>query len=285
MKKLFPLILAGLLFFVAYIVLLPEPSRRVVVATRDLKAGHTILQGDVEVRAVSADVLPPDAIPNADLVIGQPLRIDRGQGDVIRASQLGTLLNLDPYERGVSLYITDATGVSGVLSPGQLVGVVASIPQDDANNTGMYSKATIEGLRVLYIDPRFSASMEANVVPSNATPQAGGNLLTGVNTNDRAREGSVVLAVDVNMKTVFYDFSANGGISESQSVNALELLSALNTMPGATVTLYLMPGENAVQFTSPGLWLPDLVKTPQPTPTPSPTQQGGVIYITATPSP
>jgi pilus assembly protein CpaB len=284
MKKLFPLILAGLLFFVAYIVLLPEPSRRVVVATRDLKAGHTILQGDVEVRAVSADVLPPDAIPNADLVIGQPLRIDRGQGDVIRASQLGTLLNLEPYERGVSLYITDATGVSGVLSPGQLVGVVASIPQDDANNTGMYSKATIEGLRVLYIDPRFSASAEANVVPSSASSQDG-NLLTGVNTNDRAREGSVVLAVDVNMKTVFYDFSANGGISESQSMNALELLSALNTMPGATVTLYLMPGENAVQFTSPGLWLPDLIKTPQPTPTPFPTKQGGAIIVTATPSP
>jgi pilus assembly protein CpaB len=284
MKKLFPLTLAGLLFLVAYIILLPPPSKRVVVATRDLKAGHTIQKEDVEVRAVSADMLPLDAVPNAELVIGQPLRIDRGQGDVIRASQLGTLLNLAPNERGVSVHITDATGVSGVLSPGQLVGVVASIPHDDPNNSGMYSKATIEGLRILYIDPRFAASMEANVVPSNATPQANNNLLTGVNTNDRAREGTVVLAVDVNLKTIFYDFSSSGGVSESKTVNALELLSALNTMPGATVTLYLMPGQDAVDFTSPGLWLPDLIKTPQPTPTPT-KPQSGVIILTATPNP
>jgi hypothetical protein len=56
-------------------------------------------------------------------------------------------------------------------------------------------------------------------------------------------------------------------------------------MPGAQVTLYLMPGEGGAPFTSPGLWLPDLIKTPQPTMTPSPTPIGGAIYITATPKP
>lgn len=288
MKKIFPILLAGLLFVVAYIVLLPEPSRQVVVATRDLKAGHTIVEGDVELRAVSADIVPMDAVPNIDLVIGQPLRIDRGQGDVLRASQLGTLIDLAPNERGVAVYINDAAGVGGVLSPGQRVGVVASIPKEDVDFTGTFSKATIENLRVLYIDPRFAASGDANVVPAAATPQGGNNLLTGVNTEDRTREGAVVLAVDINLQTIFYDFSLSGAVSESQQVNALELLSALANMPGATVTLYLMPGEGATQFTSPGLWLPDLIKTPQPTPTPSPTPQGGtpgVIYVTATPSP
>ena len=288
MKIIFPVLMAALLFVVAYIILLPEPSKQVVVVTRDLRAGHTIVEGDVEIRAVSADIVPADAVPNLDLVIGQPLRIDRGQGDVVRASQLGTLLNLAPNERGVAVYINDAAGVGGVLSPGQKVGIVASIPKEEQDFTGTFSKATIENLRVLYIDPRFAASGEANVVPAASTPQGGDNLLTGVNTEDRTREGAVVLAVDTNLQTIFYDFSANGAISENKQINALELLSALTNMPGATVTLYLMPGEEAAQFTSPGLWLPDLIMTAQPTFTPTPTPQGGVpgvIYITATPSP
>lgn len=287
MKKIFPIILAAALFFVAYLVLLPEPSKQVVIATRDLKAGHVILAEDVEIRAVPAETLALDTVPDASLVVGQTLRIDRGQGDVIRVSQLGTLINLSPNERGVSVYINDASGISGVLSPGQLVGVVAAIPREDADSTGTFSKATIENLRVLYIDPRFSASMDANVVPSNATPQANNNLLSGVNTEDRAREGSVVLAVDVNLQTIFYDFTSTGSGSESKPVNTLELLAALSNMPGATITLYLMPGEGSVQFTSPGLWLPDLIRTPMPTSTPSPTPSliPGAIYITATPSP
>jgi Flp pilus assembly protein CpaB len=265
MKKIFPILLAAVLFFVAYAVLLPEPSKQVVTATRDLKAGHVLVEGDIEVRAVPAETLPIDAIADATLVLGQALRIDRGQGDVIRASQLGTLLNLAPNERGVSVYINDASGVSGVLSPGQMVGIVASIPQETDDFTGTFSKSTIENLRVLYIDPRFSATTDANVVPSNATPQADDNLLAGVNTDERAREGSVVLAVDVNLQTLFYDFTSSGAVSESKPINALELLAALSNMPGAQVTLYLMPGEGGAPFTTPGLWLPDLIKTPLPT--------------------
>lgn len=282
MKKLFPILLAAVLFFAAYAVLLPEPSKQVVTATRDLKAGHVILEGDIEVRAVPAESLPIDAIMDSSLVLGQSLRIDRGQGDVLRASQLGTLLDLSPNERGVSVYIDDASGVSGVLSPGQKVGVIASIPQENSDFTGTFSKAAVENLRVLYIDPRFSATTDANVVPSNATPQANDNLLSGVNTDDRAKEGSVVLAVDVNLQTIFYDFTASGSVSESKTVNALELLAALANMPGAQVTLYLMPGEGSAPFTSPGLWLPDLIRTPQPTPSPTPSS---AVIVTATPKP
>ena len=38
MKKIFPVLMAALLFVVAYIILLPEPSKQVVVVTRDLRA-------------------------------------------------------------------------------------------------------------------------------------------------------------------------------------------------------------------------------------------------------
>lgn len=285
MKKLFPILMAAVLFLVAFVILRPAPSRMAAVAAYDLKAGHVIVEQDIELKPVPAELLADDAVSDKALIIGQPLRIDRGKGDVIRASHLGNLVTLQPNERAISVRITDANGVSGLLTPGQLVGVIATIPQENSDVSGTFSKATIEGLRVLYIDPRFAASQDANVVPSEATPSGMGGL-SGLNTNERAREGSVILAVPTDLQTVFYDFSSSGAVSESRSVNALELLAALSYTDGASVTLYLMPQEGAGAFTSPGLWLPDLIKTPLPTATPTPLgTPAPVMPIPSTPTP
>jgi pilus assembly protein CpaB len=269
MKKIFPLLIAVLVAGLAMVLLSPPPSKTVVTAAYDLRAGHVLVDTDLTLRSVQQDSLSPDAITDKSLVIGQPLRIDRSQGDVLRASQLGNLISLTGEERGVAVHVTDASGVAGLLVPGQMVGVVASIPQQSTSGEpGTFSKATIEGLRVLYIDPEFAANMGANVVPQ--ATKGSGLSVSGVNTNDRAREGSVLLAVPSSMQMVYYDFSASGGVNEISQVNAVELLSALSAMPGATITLYLMPQEGSSQLASPGLWLPDLIRTPVPTATPRP---------------
>ena len=266
MKKVFPIILAAIIFVVAWVMLRPAPSRAVVVAASDLRAGHVLTDSDLTLMSVPDNVLASDVVTDKSLLIGQPLRIDRGQGDVIRVSQVGNLIQVQPNERAISVKITDETGVAGLLVPGQMVGVIASIPQTNGANMGVYSKATIEGLRVLYIDPTFSASSQANTVPQ-ATPNA---LSGGLNTTQRATSGAILLAVPVNLQTVFYDLSSQqGGTSQTRSVNALELLSALQSMDGATVTLYLMPQTIAQKFTSPGLWLPNMVVTVPPTATPT----------------
>jgi len=280
-KKLFPIIIAAVVFFIAFALLRPAPSRMVAVATHDLKAGHVILEQDIELQTVPAEILAEDVVTDETLILGQPLRIDRGKGDVIRMSQIGNLVTLQANERAISVRITDQNGVSGLLTPGQLVGVIATIPQDNTEVSGTFSKATIEGLRVLYIDPRFAASQEANVVPAESTP-VGISGMSGLNTDERAREGSVILAVPTDLQTVFYDFSATGAISESRNVNALELLAALGFTDGASVTLYLMPQENPSEFTSPGLWLPDLIRTPFPTATATPLGTPGPVTQTPT---
>ena len=268
MKKIFPIILAAVVFIVALVLLRPAPSRMVVVAATDLRAGHVLADSDLTTMSVPDSALATDVITDKSVLIGQPLRIDRGQGDVIRASQVGNLIQVQPNERAVAVKITDSTGVAGLLVPGQEVGVVASIPQTNSGDSGVFSKATIEGLRVLYIDPTFAANMDANTVPqSQATP----NALSGLNTTQRAASGTVLLAVPTSLQTVFYDLSSQGGPSQTRTVNALELLSALSSMDGATITLYLMPQQGtATKFTSPGLWLPNLVVTVPPTPTPTP---------------
>jgi pilus assembly protein CpaB len=281
MKKIFPIILSGIVFIAAWVMLRPAPASVVVVAAYDLRAGHVLQDADLALRPVSKDALPSDVVTDKAMLVGQPLRIDRGQGDVIRASQIGNLIQLNADERAIAVRIVDATGVAGLLVPGQMVGVVASIPQQDAISSSTFSKAAIEGLRVLHIDPRFSANSEANTVPQ-ATPDGA---LGGLNTEERAREGSVLLAVPTGLQVVFYDFTASGAISQSRSVNALELLAALSGTDGAVITLYLMPQEGVTQFSSPGLWLPDLVVRPQPTPTPTLATDAYGNPILITPSP
>ena len=256
MKKTFPLVIAAIVFVIALVLLRPAPSRMVVVAAFDLRAGHVLQETDIELMSVPDDVLAVDVLTDKAMLIGQPLRIDRGQGDVIRASQLGNLIAVETNERAIAVHVTDASGVAGLLVPGQMVGVIASIPQQDTNSTtssaytadgvypggnvwnesvtppdhtnsdngaylgsGIFSKSTIEGLRVLFIDPRFAANMDANVVPQ-ATQE---NSMSGINTNERAREGTVLLAVPTNLQSIFYDFGSSGGVSQTRSVNALEL--------------------------------------------------------------
>lgn len=309
MKKAFPLIIAAIVFVIALVLLRPAPSRTVVVAAYDLRAGHVLQEEDLMLMSVPEDVLAVDVVTDKAMLVGQPLRIDRGQGDVIRASQLGNLITVEKNERAIAVKVTDGSGVAGLLVPGQRVGVIASIPQDDTTSdgaivssaytsdgayaggnvwgesvtppehaisadgrylgSGTFSKVAIEGLRVLFIDPRFAANMDANVVPQ-ATEE---NTLTGVNTDERAKEGTVLLAVPTALQSVFYDFGASGGVSQTRSVNALELLASLSSLDGATITLYLMPQTETEAFASPGLWLPDLILAPEtPVPaTPAPT--------------
>ncbi|MBK7317630.1 RcpC/CpaB family pilus assembly protein [Candidatus Villigracilis affinis] len=224
MKKAFPLIIAAIVFVIALVLLRPAPARMVVVAAYDLRAGHVLQEADLALLSVPDDVLAVDVLTDKTMVTGQPLRIDRGQGDVIRASQLGNLIAIEANERAIAVHVTDASGVAGLLVPGQMVGVIASIPQQDTNSTtssaytsdgvypngnvwnesvtppdhtnsnngaylgsGTFSKSTIEGLRVLFIDPRFASNMDANVVPQ-ATEQGA---LAGVNTDERARVGAI----------------------------------------------------------------------------------------------
>lgn len=282
--KLLPIIIAIAIFVGALVLLQPAPSTAVLVASYDLPAGRIIADGDISLRSLPADAIPPDALTDTTLVIGQSIRIDRGQGDVIRESQLGEIVQLQANERAIAVQITDPSGMVGLLASGMEVGVVATILEDGYDgSSGSFTKATIEGVRVIYLDPRFAAISPDVAVPE-ATPDA---LSAGVSTNDRASEGSVILAVPVEMQTLIYDYSTLHGVSETRKVNTLELLAGLGATDNATLTLYLMPNGDPLTFTSPGLWLPDLVRTPIPTATPTitPTLSALDIAASATPEP
>jgi pilus assembly protein CpaB len=269
-KKIIPYVLAIIVFFAAMVLLRPAPSKTVVVAAHDLRAGHTLVDSDLTLQPMPASSVASDALKDTKQAVGQTLKLDRGQGDILRSSNLGELISLQPDERAVAVKVTDTTGLVGLLVPGQKIGIVASVPVQSNTTQGTFSKATIEGLRVLYLDPRFAATDATSMQPASTSSSLVGTGGVGVST-ERAQQGFVVLAVPTSLQTVVYDFSAANAVSESRSVNVLEMLAALDSTSGAEISLYLMPGENAKQFSSPGLWLPDLVVTPQATPIATPT--------------
>jgi len=73
-KKIIPYVLAIIVFFAAMLLLRPAPSKTVVVAAHDLRAGHTLVDADLVLQAMPASSVASDALTDSKLAIGQTLR-------------------------------------------------------------------------------------------------------------------------------------------------------------------------------------------------------------------
>jgi len=277
MKKLLPILLAAVAFIVVLMVLSPTPEENVLVASHDLTMGHVLEEGDFAFGTFPRDMIPEDAIYESSTVVGLTLLTGRSQGDIIRMSNIGTEpLALAPNERAVAITVDNASGLAGLLRPGDMVGVTAVINSGSIGDSGTFSKSTVENLRVIYLSPDFKATDTDEVVTTETD-----NTSSTVQ-KDRKNEGAVVLAVPIESETLVYDFSevepALG--TQLRTVNAVEMLTALEASDNAELYLYLMPRDAEEMVTS-GLWLPELVIKPyKPTPTINPS-----MLETPTPAP
>jgi len=265
MKRLLPIILAAVAFIAVLLFLSPTPDETVLVASTNLSAGHVLEEGDLISAVVPQDMLPDDAVMDPNEVVGMTLTIGRSEGDIIRLSNIGTdALTLAPGERAVAITVNNASGLAGLLRPGDYVGVTAVIEMTGGGSAGTFSKSTIEDLRVLYLSPEFEALDPDNNLLENATDNT-----TAAVQQERRTEGAVVLAVPITQETIFYDFQnvePELGVKQ-RVVNTIELLTALDASGSAKLYLFLMPRDAETMVTS-GLWLPELVIKPYlPTPT------------------
>jgi pilus assembly protein CpaB len=260
MKRFIPLLLALVVFIIALFILQPESKITVGVLVFDLPAGHVLTIDDLEPREIPASMAPADAVTSSAEAVGQTLKIDRSAGDVLRLSQLGEPMSLQPGERAVAIRVDDASGLGGMLAPGDMVGLTAVL----SDGRSVFSKVTVEGIRVLYVSPEFRAGY-LSVAASSTTE--GAVMVSG----DRSSDGTVILAVPVDLMDVRYDFTSSGGSMETRKVNAVELISALSASGQSGIMLYLVP-ENPEPMDSAGLYLPDLVLMPTPTPESMPVQ-------------
>jgi pilus assembly protein CpaB len=287
MQKLIPFFIAVAAFIGALFLMRPEERLPLVVAARDLPAGHALVAADLEVRQIPASLAPEAALRDPAGLHGQTLRVARTAGDYLYPDNLGGEdLQLAADERALAIHVSDSAGLAGLLKPGDRVGLTVTFAgqtmaaEEDRQRTGAYAKTLAGGLRVLYISPDFAA-----LDPAESAPPAGesGGFAANGAVRQRKTDGVVVLAVPVDLQVIPYDFLSYGVASESRPVNLIDLLPALDQSRDVALSLALEPKQPRA-FTTSGVFLPDLVVAPGPSPTPTETPETPLAVHTPAPS-
>ncbi len=128
-------VLAVLAFAITYGLLsgivAPTP---VVVARVDLAAGTRLTADVLEIRTLPRDAIPEGAYTTLEEAEGKVLTTARVTGDPITAyiagestASAGIPAQLAPDSVAISIHVDQATGLAGVLRPGQTVSVIAII--------------------------------------------------------------------------------------------------------------------------------------------------------------
>lgn len=104
----------------------------VVVASRDIDVPRPLTRDDLDVRAVSAELAPPDAAQRIDDVIGLVPRAPVVRGQIIQtravAAELAdfrTGLVLPKGDRAVAIPVTAVNAIGGAIVPGARVDILA----------------------------------------------------------------------------------------------------------------------------------------------------------------
>lgn len=130
----------GLIVFVLLAAFLGSlrSTRPTVVAIKPLPAGARLTAGVLAVREIHTSARLPNALSSIEDAEGQVLTIARSTGDQITADMLGDqavvgiAAQLEPGHRAVAIRVTQASGLAGIIRPGDKVSVVAIIDPQQA---------------------------------------------------------------------------------------------------------------------------------------------------------
>jgi len=187
----------------------------VVVAAKPLPAGAEVRADYLALREIHQSGAMEHAVASIEEAEGQVLTVARAEGDQITADMLGEeatvgLANqLMAGHRAVGIHVNQASGLVGVLRPGDRVAVVAIVdPQDaqiDETVTGVYQKTAptdatptptpnppspaahvvVSGLRVLLVPQPFRYQ--------ETLPDESGSTFSVARTTANAQQKSVIL--------------------------------------------------------------------------------------------
>jgi Flp pilus assembly protein CpaB len=238
-------------------------TTEVVVAHASIPAGARLVEGYLELREVHTGDVLPNALSSIEEAEGQVLTIARAPGDQITADMVGSaatvgLANqLEPGHRAVAVHVNQASGLLGVLRPGDRVSVVAIVdpqaaqveerrtfysPVSNVGETGEETElveqelpgpsahVVISGLRVLLVPQLFRYE--------EALPEEDGDMFAPARTSASAQNSSVIL-LDVPTDPVEISDGAAGTPIEMSPAALLPLLDA-----HAELHLILEPAES-----------------------------------------
>lgn len=256
-----PLLLAALTFALILLALWPNdpPTVAVLVASRDLGASSVLTAADLTPLSLEAGLTPADAIADPVSLVGQTLAVVRFQGEPVTLRHLGPAVAVQSDERAVSLRVEQDQGLAGILRPGMHVGVIATL-EDELG--GVYAKAMLEDLRVVYVSPDFQArpdlpvTAEMTVNNGESSSVVGGSSAasrrstTASSAANQAREGVVIVAAPIAphpvtfapiVETTPFTYTLLGGSEEEVVASAGSTLSAPSQLPVTRLAVWLPP--------------------------------------------
>lgn len=272
-----------------------------VVAARALEVGTKLSLADVEVKQIHAGAILEGAFTKAEDVAGLVITVQRLRGDQLTANMVGDAAQnalaqaLDPDHRALAIHVDQASGLAGLLRPGDSVSAVGIVDPSALGGvgtqraTGAGAKVLLTGLKVLFVPYEFRY---------RELSTEDGGLMSPVMASSGGREkGVIVLSVPIQLITVTWQIStvvpsavsveASGAISVtvrasgtstgtvlagaptsevSQSmadpnptlrVSPVELLALLDTQ--AKVYLVMEPATRGDEVQTPGVYLTDLL--------------------------
>jgi Flp pilus assembly protein CpaB len=154
---------------------------QVVVAKVSIAAGTILTDSLVELRTIPMGAKPSDAATRIEDVNGKMLAVGRAPGDFIVTSVLGEIAGagipaeLPEGHVALAIHVDMASGVAGLLRPGQTVTVIGMIAPDilKENTTNVIS-APIEQFMspTLALTPMAQATVTPTPTPTPAPPSS-----------------------------------------------------------------------------------------------------------------
>ncbi len=287
---------------VAGVLAAAQKKAPVVVAARALEAGTRLSLADVEVVQVHAGAVLEGAFETIEDVIGLVITVQRLPGDQVTADMVGDAAQnalaqaLDPDHRAVAIHVDQASGLAGLLRPGDTVSVVGIVDPSTLGGmgiqraTGAGAKVLLTNLKVLFVPYEFRYR-ELN------TDDSGSAMSPVMSSSSDREKGVIVLSVPVQPITVTWQIStvvpvvpdvrpsgttsttvdASGTTTETVLVGAptttaseavldanptlrvspVELLTLLDSQ--AAIYLAMEPANKGDDVQTPGVYLTDLL--------------------------
>ncbi len=164
------------------------PTRKIVVASKDMQAGDVITAASLKTVDWPSSAIPVGSFTQQQEVAGRVLLSSISSGELVLTHDLaapdtGTGLPalIPDGMRAISIHADETTGVSGFVTPNSHVDILVTYPA--AAGAGFVSAMVLQNARVLAVGQKDDAAKEAKLGPLGTitlltTPQDAARLTT-----------------------------------------------------------------------------------------------------------
>lgn len=221
---------------VAGVLTAAQKKTPVLVAARALEAGTKLSLADVEVVQVHAGAALEGAFETVEDVTGLVITVQRLPGDQVTADMVGDSAQnalaqaLEPDHRAVAIHVDQASGLAGLLRPGDSVSAIAIVDPStlglglSGDNPGPEAKVMLANLKVLFVPWEFRYREISD-------PEDGG-MSPAVASSSGRETGVIVLSAPMTPITVTWELTPVLRLDAAAPITNSSGITDTSTMTG-----------------------------------------------------